>query len=368
VQNIQIIFKIALTICELHDNIEEIEVKNLTDNFLEGNMVTLKDVAEYANVSVASVSYTLNNKGKVSPKVRERIQQSVKELNYIGKVPQLGTSKTRSVIRFYCEDSETMRTHMTFNHFLAGILSVATVCGYDVVPTPVQTQSGIQLRTGVKDDGIIIINPRDNETFIKEVAESEIPCVIIGRPGSNRHSLNYVDSDNVAVGYQTTKLLLEKKHSSIVFLNGPKDYTISVDRLEGYKMALADYSIPFVEDLVLNSAYTKESAAKGFEEFYSSHNGFTGIIANSDVQTLGVLSVLNTLGKRIPKDHSLICCGESILTQSYPVPITGVDLNFYEIGVKAAQLVLDIIDKKLIKTTHYHVPFQLNDRGGVLQR
>ena len=332
-------------------------------------MISYKDIAEKCKVSTATVSYVLNEKGSVSPAVRQSVLQAAEELGYMARTFQ---KKNNRIIRLYCSDIETLPTHMFFNELLAGIFSVTQEKNYDVIVTPVpetkDASDQIKFSRNMLGDGILVINPRNNPNFLESVKKSRVPCVIIGRPGDGDDGLCYVDVDNVAVGYQMTKHVIENGHRSILFVNGPQEYTISQDRLSGYKIALAEMGLPFEPNCAINCNFTVEDARHAFMDYLEDNVLPTAVITNSDTLAVGVLDVLAERKLRVPKDCSVICGGEGILVKMNPTPITGVDLHHMELGRRAAKTLLNLIDKTLIRATQYHVPFVLNDRGSVRKK
>ncbi len=332
-------------------------------------MVKYKDIAERCSVSTATVSYVLNGKGSVSPAVRQLVLQTAREMGYEGRS---SAGRNHRVLRLYCSDLETLPTHMFLNELLTGIFSVTQERGYDVIVTPTpratDNQSLIPFSSQMLGDGILIINPRDNNQFLEAVRKSHVPCLIIGRPGDGDDDFCYVDADNVAVGYRMTRHVLDHGHREILFVNPPQEYTISQDRLSGYKIALEEWGIPFDPEQVIQCGFTVDDARQALSDYLDTHPLPSAVIANSDTQAVGILEALNERKLRVPRDCSMICGGEGILVRMQSTPITGVDLHHTELGRRAAQMMLNLIEKTLIRATQYHVSFDLNDRGSVVRK
>lgn len=332
-------------------------------------MISYKDIAAKCNVSTATVSYVLNGKGSVSSAVRQAVLQTAEEMGYEARSYQKSNNR---IIRLYCSDLETLPIHMFFNELLAGVFSVTQENNYDVIVTPVpesgDSDDQIKFSPNMLGDGILVINPRNNPKFLESVKKSRVPCLVIGRPGDGDDGICYVDVDNVAVGYQMTKHVLDNGHRSIAFVSGPEEYTINQDRLRGFQIALEEADLEFDNSAVINCGYTVDAAYQAFSDYLGRHPLPTAVVANSDTLTLGVLKVLTERKIKVPKECSIICGGEGILVTMYPTPITGVDLHHVELGRRAAKTLLKLIDKTLIRATQYHVPFVLNDRGSVKKK
>ena len=330
-------------------------------------MATMRDVAQKANVSMSTVSYVINNKKNISEKVKEKVMKAIRELDYKpSKTAQSLARCSTKCIGLFVADIETIKTHIFFNELLAGILSVTSQRSFNVIVYPEQKNDKgeycITLDHGEPIDGAIIINPRTANNYMEKIIEKDLSFVLIGRPDGIQDLINYVDTDNVAVGYNATKHLISCNHSKILFLNAPPNYTISIDRLEGYRIALKDYNIPFCEEMVVNSEFAITSSFEAVKQILQNNVKFTSIVANSDIHAIGAINALNEYNLKVPRDVSLICAGETFLTANYSPKITGIDINGYEIGVEAALQLLNILDKKLIKPSHNIIPFKINIR------
>ena len=332
-------------------------------------MASYKDIAQLCGVSTATVSYVFNGKGHVSQEIRNRVLKTAEELGYVKKNAEPSRSR---LIRLYCADMETLPTHLFFNELLTGILSVTMPAGYDVIVTPTQKEEGerqpVELGSRAPVDGIITFNPTNDGTFLKGIKKTGCPCVVVGRPGGHDGEFCYVDADNVAIGYQMTRHVAANGHTAILMVNGPKELTISQDRLEGYRMALTDSNLPYDPEMVLNCNYTENDVYRVVSAYLETQEAPTAIIANSDIMVAGVVKALADHKIRIPEDCSLICGGESLLVKMNSIPITCVDIHHEELGRRAAEMLLGLIERTLIRVTQYHAPFELNDRGSVVPR
>jgi len=327
----------------------------------------MKDVALKAGVSTATVSYVINGHKKVSDEVRKRVLKAIEELDYKpNRTAQNLARSTTKCIGLFGSDLATMKTHTFFYGLMAGILSVTTKNNYNLIVYPEQKNENLEpcitLDHGEPIDGAIIINPRVSKEYLKKIIEKNISFVLVGRPNEYAELINYVDNDNVAIAYNAAKYLISLGHTSILLLNGPENYTLSIDRLEGYKMVLEENGIPFKKEMVLNSEFNIADGGEAIKKAVLAGLKFKAVLTSSDTQAIGAINALTELGFKIPRDISIVCLGETFLTRSYNPRISGIDIMEYEIGRKAAEQVLSIIDKKLIKPSHTIIPFKLNVR------
>ena len=329
----------------------------------------LHQIAKLCGVSTATVSNVLNGTGKVGQARREQISQLLRENGYEPTNPDsLSRQKTHRRIRLFCAELDILRTDLFTNSLLEGVLSEARAHGYDLAVTPVERDEEGRCHTpfapGLEADGLIIVNPRENEAYLEPVRRAKIPYVIVGRPSAHRMNVNYVDVDNEALIYNAASYLLGRSHRDILLLTGPEDYTNSADHAEGFRMAMRAHDHAPGEDFLRASEYSIESARQTIAQVLRESRPLTAVIACSDMLAIGALQAIGDAGLKVPKNVSLLCASETLLTAIHP-RITGYDTNNAMMGQQATRMIIDIIERRLIKPTHVHVPFVLHERDSV---
>ena len=331
--------------------------------------MNLNELAQLCGVSAATVSNVLNGKGKVSQSRREEISRLLRENDYDPITPEaLSRKKSHRRIRLFCAELDILRTDLFTNALLEGVLSEALRSGYDVAVTPVEKDESGRYQAHFKPeldaDGLIIVNPRENEDYLELIRRAALPYVVVGRPNAPRVQVNYVDVDNEALIYNAASYLIGQEHRNILLLTGPEDYTNSADHAEGFRKALRAHDIRLDESLVRACDYSIQAAGEAMSKTLESNEPITAVIACSDLLTLGALQAIESAGLCVPKNVSLLCASETLLTITHPC-ITGYDINIPLMGRRAARMVIDIIERRLIKPTHIHIPFVLNERDTV---
>ena len=331
-------------------------------------MATMKDVAQKANVSVSTVSYVLSGKRPISDSVKYRVAKAIEELKYKpNTVAQSLVMKSTRIIGLFGADMESISTNVFFHQLMSGILTVTEEKKYNLAIYPLRPSEEGESYASVDSldqiDGAIIIQPKVTNEYLDNFISKGKPFLLVGRPSSMPDQLNFIDNDNVSIGYNAARYLIWKGYTDIVFLNGPSDFTISVDRLEGYKMALEEYRINYKPENVINTRYCIEEAFNAaMDIFNKKNNDINAVIASSDLQAIGTVNAIRNVGLKIPKDVAVFCCSETFLTSNYNPRITGIDINAKYMGVNAAKHIIRLIEKELIKPSHRIVTFALNER------
>ncbi len=321
--------------------------------------VTIKDIAGKMGISIGTVSYALNNKGRVSDELREKI---LKEASKMGYIPNRNArnlaKKVKGRIGLFIPDVDYLRSSAFFNNLIAGIISIVDHTDNDLLLALTKGDFENLLDGAMDVDGAIVLHPRSDSVYYNLLNKSHTPFLIIGRPAEQfENHITYVDVDNAAIAYNVTKMLLGKGHRTIAAVLGNKDYTIAIDHLAGYELALKEMDIAFDDNLILNKDFVIHSSMDEVEALITRSGGITAIITASDTQAISVVNQLKRMKISIPADLSVTCMGGSYLTMYYTPSISGIISPSYEIGKVAANKIIDLINRKTIRPTHSIVDY-----------
>jgi DNA-binding LacI/PurR family transcriptional regulator len=307
---------------------------------------TIRDVAKKAGVSVSTASLALNGKPLVSPETRRKVLEAARVLNYYPHTTakNLADGRTRTLSLIIPVTLEHLFSSAGFfGRLLHGMHRAATEQGYRLSLHIVESEAEAaeQIYTIVRTrsaDGLLITNPTVNPPYLEALRQHTVPFVFVGRPLET--DLSYVDNDNVEVGHLGTGHLIAAGHRRIAFLNGPNRFTFCLDRLEGYRRALAEAGLPYDEGLVWTSELTEEDAYRAIRAALGRGCRFTALFAASDIQAIGALRALREQECRVPEDAALVCVNDTMLTRHFIPPLTTVDLNEDQLGYWAVRLLI----------------------------
>ena len=328
--------------------------------------VTIETVAKKVGVSAATVSYALSGKRKISREVTERILKAVEELDYRPNITarNLASNKTWTV-GLYASPTRNIREDYFFNNILAGILDVLHERKYqihlyaDYLDENNKNHPDLNLTQPI--DGALIMNPRINDVYIQHIMQRKIPFVVIGTPDERENSF-YVDADITAGYYAATNYLIKKGHRKIILMNGSAEYTQSEKRKAGYMMAYHDNGLSYNQDWIINVQMLEEEGYRIFNQAIDKIPDFTAVITCNDTIAVGVLRVLKEKNLQVPGRVAVISAGNTMITRIHAPSITSLDMCSYEMGSKAAELLVDVIEKRRIQPSHTIIQTNLVER------
>jgi len=306
--------------------------------------VTIEDIAKAANVSPSTVSRAIANNPRISEKTRKKIFKIIKEMNYHPNyiARSLANKSTNIIGVVVMGTTEKAFHHPFFPEILRGIASLAYKNKYKILISSVNsldeekqlvdelTQSGIA-------DGIILLSSRVNDPSISFLTDIKFPFVVVGRP-ENDNEANWVDNDNIAIGYKMTKHLIDIGCKDIAFLGVNSEYIVTLDRMKGYKMALNDHHIPIDQRLIVEGKFVDDTGYELMKKVLDRGIVPSGVIACDDLLAFGAIKYLNEKGLRVPDDVAVAGFNNVPLSNYFTPPLTSVEINAFSLGAKAFEL------------------------------
>jgi DNA-binding LacI/PurR family transcriptional regulator len=296
-------------------------------------VTTLKEVADLAGVAPMTVSRVINNPDAVREKTRLKVEAAIRELKYSPNIAAKSLAANRcGIIDVYIPESIDMSNPFVM-HLIAGISSVLSENYY----------SFFILRNKYCEhqcDGYIVTGLLKNEIqeFAQFANERNRPVALFGH--TDIQEVDCLDVDNIAGAKFGVEHLIELGHRKIAMINVLEDKDYTVDRLEGYKLALKEHGIPFDPDLVV---YAPNSVDGGEQAAYQlmSRGEMSAIFCATDTMAIGVASRLRNLGHSIPENISLVGfdgLGHQLLANP---TLTTIKQPIYELGMMLANTLLD---------------------------
>ncbi len=311
---------------------------------------TIKDVAKKAGVSPTTVSLVFNNReSRVSETTRERVMAVAKELNYYPNQFAASLVTKRSHIIGVVSDSVNIFSAQV----ITGIVKQAKLKGYQVVQVSASQENeddveylNIFLNQGI--DGVIfphssICSLKNLKNGFQSMIRSGVPAIAMDVEINGATSCADI-CDHVYGGYLATRHLIDYGHQKIGAISGPRDYISSVKRLEGYCKALEEAGIPFDPSLIYTGNYKLESGQDALP--YLLGKGVTAIFAFNDMIALGIYKAIRNYGMSIPKDISVVGYDDIFISDVLEVPLTTVHIPIEDIGRRAAQELIELIENK----------------------
>ena len=311
-------------------------------------MATIRDVAQRAGVSVATVSHVINGTRKVAPETAARVRRAMEELDYHPNAVarSLRTRKTQA-IGVVVSDI----TNPFFATLVRGAEDAAIEAGYSLIvcnsdETPEKEDLYVRLLWRRRMDGLLIAPVRDGaSSAVQELARRQMPFVFIDRKAKGVEA-DAVLSDNVGGAYLATQHLIERGHKRIGIVLGIPGATTTEERLAGYRRALEEAGIPLAEDLVVWGGYRVAGGRRATAKLLSLSDPPTAIFSTNNLMTVGVLKELFHRKVRIPKDVAVVGFDDLEWAEMANPPLTTVAQQPYEIGHRALALLLEQLSRE----------------------
>ena len=285
--------------------------------------ITIKDIAQKANVSTTTVSRVLNNKPDVGKETVEKIRRIIEEFEYHPSTIARGlVLKKTSTIGFIIPDV----CNPYFPELLRNVEDEAKKYNYSTIYVNTDDIEGneikmINLLRSKQVDGIIISSFMDSEeglALLTKMHKQRFPFVLIGMLGNDKKFRKFpsVTIDNYESGYKATKHLIDLGHKKIAHITGLPELNTFIGRREGYKQALKDHNIEFRPEWLIQAGFTGESSYDCTKELLKLNELPTAIFTANDLLGLGCYQALSEAKISIPDEISLI--GHDDVFMIYP--------------------------------------------------
>lgn len=313
-------------------------------------MITIKDVAKMAKVSVATASNALTGKTGVKLETKRRVLEVAKTLNYIPNpmAQNLVSRSTRNISIIVSGPTANIFSNPVVIEIIKSINQILDEKGYYALLNMIdlQRESEIpRIAQSRSSDALILIGSRSNDRELETLFENiSIPAVIVNRnpPSSNAYS---VSVDNKKCGYIATRYLIDMGHRRIGYIGSFPGVGRAEERLAGYRQALTEAGIDYDESLVVKEDFFQESGFMGIRKLLNQCGRRpTAVFSFNDIMALGAMEALQQEGIRVPEDISLIGCDNIPNLHLLKVPLTTVSSPFAEIGRLAAKKIVGVLE------------------------
>ncbi len=312
-------------------------------------MSTIVEVAKRASVSIATVSNVIRGTKRVSPELQDRVQAAIRELDYSPNAIARGLKvKQTRMLGMVLPDI----TNPFFPGIIRGAEDTAFDRDYFLVTANTDEQIGRERRLlgalrSYRADGILLASaPGTDTSHIRRTIASGVSVVFLDRPVAGVNA-DAVLLDNVRGARECVRHLRQLGHSRIAIITGPLQLQNARERLQGYEEALRESDVPIDQALILQGDYRLESGHRLAKDLLRGRTGATAMFVCNGVMTVGALNAFEELGVQCPRDISLATFDDLTLDHSSHSHLTAVVQPSYEMGARAATLLMDRIEGRL---------------------
>lgn len=312
-------------------------------------MPTIVEVAERAKVSIATVSNVIRGTRRVSPKLEERVRAAIRELDYYpNEIARSLKVKQTRMLGMIIPDI----TNPFFPEIIRGAEDTAFERGYFLVTANTDEQIGRERRIigalrSYRVDGILLASaPGKDASHIRSTMDAGISIVCLDRSVAGVKT-DAVLLDNVRGGRECVRHLIQSGHSNIAIITGSLTLQTGRERLRGYEEALAEAGVEVDRKLIFEGDFRDESGYRLAKEMLRRRVRPTAVFVCNGVMTLGVLKAFEEMGVRCPEDIALATFDDLAADHSFHPHLTAVVQPSYDIGSRAATILMDRIEGKL---------------------
>jgi LacI family transcriptional regulator len=311
-------------------------------------MTTISEVAKAAGVSTATVSRVLNDDPRVNPDLVARVRKSMRTLSYQpSRAARTLRTRRGKVWSLILADIR----NPFFTDVIRGIEEVAYGSGFSLIlgntdEDAEREKANIQLAVAEAVAGIILVPARTTSSDLAVVRDNNIPVVALDRRVAGG-GVDCVMTDHVRGSQLAVDHLLENGYRRIACIAGPADTTSGVERMSGYRAALAGRGIKADPELERYSDFTEDG---GYREMLALIDGAErpeAVFVANNVMTVGTLRAAADAGISIPDDIAVVGFDEMTWSRLLAPPLTTVAQPSYDLGLEAARLLLS-------RTNGYH--------------
>jgi LacI family transcriptional regulator len=310
--------------------------------------VTMKDVAQRAGVSIATVSLVVNGKtaARIGEGTRQRVEQAINELGY--RTNAAGRSLVNGRSTFIGLVADAIATTPFAGQIIRGAQQAAWERGYallvvDTDAVPEVTDTAIQMMSDHRASGILY------STWYHRQVEpprglAHIPTVFVNCFADLAGSYAVVP-DEVQGGRTATSLLLARGHRRIAFINSTEQSPATIGRLQGYREAMREAGVKAAPELIVRTFPEQEGGYRAASRLLSLADPPTAVFCYNDRVAMGLYDKVKEAGLSIPRDIAVMGFDDQEVIAAHLRPaLSTIALPHYEIGAVGMRTLLDRLD------------------------
>jgi len=309
--------------------------------------VTMATVAEHASVSKSTVSQYLNKRyDYMSEETKKRIEESIRELDYRPNIlaRSLKQKSTTTIGVIVANILHTFSSQII--RAIEDICNEADfhliVCNAD--DNPVKEKKYIEMLQAKQVDGIVVLPTGENKEIYKEMLEENYPVIFVDRTVADI-SIPSVMRANEKAANLAGQHFIDKGYRKIgIITNVIRNVTPRTERITGDKKTLEKNSLPVDENYIKSLSVSE--IQQGLKDMLSLEEPPEAVVAGNDLTLIEILKYVKEHQIKIPEDLAIIGIDDVSFATFYEPALTIVEQPAFEIGKKAAELLMEKIQKK----------------------
>ena len=301
-------------------------------------VVSIRDVAKRARVSIATVSRAVNRISTVDPELARRVWKAVEEVGYVPNPQARALVSGRSHILGLIVSEIT---NPFFPELIHEFENLAVEQGYELLIAstshdPARTESVVRRMLQRSVDGVAVMTFGHEEDLVRLLVQSELPQVFIDAGPSQENArvlkVNYGEGIREAVQH-----LAALGHRSIAFISGPLSLRSAVARLGAFRSSMAELGLTVPAEHIVEGDHTMEGGMAAMEKLTVLEHLPTAVVCSNDMTAIGVLHALHHTALNVPENISVVGFDDIHLAQFMLPPLTTVQMSCRDLATAAIQ-------------------------------
>jgi DNA-binding LacI/PurR family transcriptional regulator len=312
-------------------------------------MITIKDIAEMAQVSKGTVSRVLNDTSGVGDETRKRILKIIKELDFQpnASAQGLAAKRTNNIGLIVPDTGKNIMATYYWPVLLLEITKQAALRDYNLLFSIARSEEDLNsayksILKGRKVDGLIINSFKFGEKQMAELMLKNFPYIFIGR--NPYITTNFVDVDGMGGARSMTEHLINLGHKEIALLSGSEQFINIHERIQGFQDAMKQAGLD--PHYIFHCQYRMEDIIKETKRIMQQQPRPTALFAVAEDLAIGVLKAVHEMGLKIPDDLAVVFFDDLRMFECYSPTLTAIRQPLEEIGATACDLLFTLLEGK----------------------
>jgi len=311
-------------------------------------MLTIKDIAKKAEVSVATVSKVMNGYDDIGEVTKAKVLKIIKENNYRpnANAQSLRTNKSFLVGLFFKDHQDSGVKHPFFRGIISGLEERLLENNYDMILFSANWEdqfSYLEKCQFRNVDGAILMGVPKDDPKLPELLNAKIPSVFIDLDISDAKA-SYIISDNEKGAREAVRHLAELGHQKIAVIEGEEITIPTQKRLAGYKAEMKAQNLEIKDDWIIQGRFSVDGGIKAMEKILKLEDRPTAIFCMGDEIAVGAMQTIKEAGLNVPDDFSIVGFDDIEISQYLNPALTTIRQQKDEMGIEAANMVLEMIN------------------------
>jgi len=312
--------------------------------------VTIYKIAEELEVSPSTVSRALNNTGRISNELREKIIKLAEKYNYIPNEAAKGLRTKSSMLLGLIVPNIANPYYV---NVARGAQDEADRYGYSIAICNTDDKPDLEKKRIItllkkQVDGLLVFNFFNNDEALELLKTISIPIVLFNPPPRN-YKFVHIKHDTSVIS-SLLAYLLNKGHRKIAHIAGDQRTIVGELRLKSFIHFVKSHKIPLKEEWIIESDFTYKGGYNAMKRLLSLEEKPSAVWAANDMMAIGAMDAIKEAGLSIPKDIAVAGCDDIEYASLVSPKLTTIYKPKYELGTLAVKLLVNLIKGEEIDT------------------